>query len=147
MNNLSRFEKNVSTCVGSIKCQMLVKGRGEVAVASCNCNTKLRKVKECCVRLVVSKQRPLTVVRILQLLPRQGLVIAALLPPKSLVSPRSGGCSPALSLLCINLLFSSGSCSFHSVAALAVRLVAVHVGAKHHMLVKTNAVATLIRHY
>lgn len=34
---------------------MLVKGRGEVAAASCDCNTKLRKVKECFVRLVVSK--------------------------------------------------------------------------------------------
>lgn len=89
-------------------------------------------------RLVVSKHSLLTVVHILQLLPWQDLVIAALLPPKSLVSPRSSGCSPVLSLLCINLLPSPGSCSFQLPAALAVRLVAVHVGAKHHMLVKLD---------
>ena len=70
---------------------MLVKGRGEVAVASCNCNTKLGKVRKCFVRLVFSEHRLLTVVGILQLLPWQDLVIAALLPAQSLVSPGAVG--------------------------------------------------------
>lgn len=57
---------------------MLVKGRGEVAVASCNCNTKLRKAKECFVMLVVSKHGLLKVVHILLFLLWRGLVIASL---------------------------------------------------------------------
>lgn len=90
-----------------------VKGR-EVAAASCNCDIKLRKVKEGCVRLVVSKYRLLTVVRILRLLPGQVLAAAALLPPKPLVSPGSTGCSPTLVYPVINLLLSLGSCSSSS---------------------------------
>lgn len=117
---------------------MLVKGRGEVAVVSCDCSTKLRKVRECFVRLVVSKHGLLTVVCILQLLRWQDLVITALLPPKPPGSPRSSGCRPALSLLGINPLLSAGSCSSQLPAALAVCSVAARVGAKHHVLVKLD---------
>lgn len=61
---------------------MLVRGRGGVAVASCDCNTKLRKVREGFVRVVVSKHGLLTAVGILQLLWWQDVVVAALLPPE-----------------------------------------------------------------
>lgn len=114
-----------------------VKGR-EVAVASCNCETKLRKVKEWFVRLVVSKYRLLTVVHILRLLPGQVLAVTALLPPKPLVSPESSGHSPALVYPVHKPVALSCLLFFQFPAALAVGSVAMHAGAKHHMLEKVD---------
>lgn len=66
MDNLSRFEKLLGI---HRKHKMSNAGEGELAVASYNCNTKLREVKECFVRLVVTKHRLLTAVHIPQLPP------------------------------------------------------------------------------